>query len=145
MAVPGLIPSMIPVKVSIVATAGVELVHVPHVPPIAVSVNVVDAPVHSMLLPVMAGGTAVTVTILVELQPAAVYDMTTVPALMEVTRPVVGTIVAIEGLEQVHTPPGVASANAMVAAMHRSSGPVTTPGAAFTVTFFATPVQPATE
>jgi hypothetical protein len=55
-----------PVVEPIVATAVLELLHVP---PLTLSLSVMDEPTHKVLLPVIVAGVAFTVTVLYVPQP----------------------------------------------------------------------------
>jgi hypothetical protein len=102
----------IPVFASIVATAGVALVHVP---PLVVFVSVVFDPKQTAVVPPIADAVCccVTVTVVVAvdaLHPpvaAIVYVITVVPVDTVVTIPVFASIVATAGVALLHVPPGV--------------------------------------
>ena len=59
-------PVNVPVVPSMVATAGLPLVHTP---PVTVLLNVDDSPTHTPATPVIADGTGLTVTVCVAIQP----------------------------------------------------------------------------
>jgi hypothetical protein len=59
-------PDTIPLRDPIVATARALLLHEP---PVVVLLNVVVLPTHTLVVPVIAAGSAFTVTIAVMLQP----------------------------------------------------------------------------
>ena len=110
MEVPGVTPVTKPDPVITVATAGVPLLQVP---PPASPLSEVVKPWHTLNVPVMAVGNALTVITFVLLQPPLnVYIMVVVPAATPVTLPNASTVaVAIAPLLQV--PPVVASVKLM--------------------------------
>lgn len=93
----------------IVATPGLLLVHVP---PVTASVSVVVPPMHIGAIPEIAGA-VFTVTIIVEVHPATVYDIVAVPPETLVTRPV-PSIAATPGAALFQVPPVVILLNEVV-------------------------------
>ncbi len=118
MVVPALRPETVP-EVPTVATAVALL---DHTPPGDASDNAMVVPAHNTLAPVMAD-VAVTVTVLVTVQPETVYEIAAVPAIMPDTMPAVPTV-AMEVAPLVHVPPGVASDNTTVVPAHNVLAPV---------------------
>lgn len=105
---PAATPLTTPVPAPTVATDVLLLVHVP---PGVVFVKVVAEPAHTVEEPgVIADGRAATVTVLVTLHPATVYDMTAVPTATPDTTPEPLTD-AMEALPLLHEPPVVALDN----------------------------------
>jgi len=107
--VPAATPVRIPEDSPIVATPVLLLVQVP---PAAASVRVVVPPMHSGAIPKI-GGAMFTVTINVDVQPAAVYEIIVVPPLTLVTNPVASTEATLDVL-LLHVPPAVTLLNAVV-------------------------------
>jgi hypothetical protein len=108
-----------PLFASIVATAGVALLHVP---PLVVLVKVVFEPKHIAVVPPIADAICcsviVTVVVAVDaLHPpvaAIVYVITVVPVDTVVTTPVFASIVATAGVALLHVPPGVVLVNVVL-------------------------------
>ena len=115
----------------IVALAGTLLLHVPAGD---ASLNSVVAPTHTVAVPVMPDGGAMTETVAVTLQlPPSEYVMDAVPGVTPVISPVnrpTLTVVAV----LVHEPPMIASLNVVVAPTHTVSLPPIGPGAGLTST-----------
>lgn len=102
---PVLTPPARPVPAPIVPTAGVLLLHAP---PVTGWLIGVVRPRHTVELPVMAAGAAVTVTTSVEIQPAlSAYVIVVVPEVMPVSTPVDASIVPTEAVLLLHVPPVV--------------------------------------
>jgi hypothetical protein len=100
-------------------------------------------PTHTVLLPVMGDGGALTVKMVVLTQPAGVVKLIiTTPEDMPVTTPEVESIVAIVVSLLLHEPPGSGSVNDAVAPTHNWLGPDMGPGNAFTVTTTGAEGQP---
>ena len=135
-------PADIPVinpALSMVATAGALLTHVPPVPGLAVIV----APTHKVADGVLTTGIAFTVTVeVVALQPVAVSVKVkvTVPADTPVTNPAL-FMVAIAGALLIHVPPTPGLA-VTVAPTHNSIDDMFTVGTEFTVTVEVVLLQP---
>jgi hypothetical protein len=112
-AIPGTKPLTTPVIGLIDAYDGAELVQPP---PHAVSVSVIDEPSQTADGPEIGEGAAITVTTVVAgfAQPV-VYDIVVVPCTFAVTFPE-ADIVATEGFELTHVPPGDALPNTDVPA-----------------------------
>jgi hypothetical protein len=107
-----------------------------HVPPAVASVNVVEEPAHTVLLPDIVGGTAFTVTIAMLLQPVGnVYVIFAVPAVMPLTIPVADPTVAILVLPLVHVPPEILAVSVVVYPTQIFAVPEIT-GSGLTVTVF---------
>lgn len=109
----------------IVAIAGVLLVHVP---PGVVCVSVEVSPSHAESVPPIGAGAGVTVTTLLEVQPAvSEYVMVAVPGAgvedTPVTTPVDEPTVAMEVGLLVQLPPGVLLLNVIVEPSHTVDGP----------------------
>lgn len=129
-AIPPLMPVTIPVLEPMVATEPSLLLHEP---PEVASDSVLAAPAQRLLLPVIAVGKALTVTVRIVTQPAAdVYVMTTLPALIPITTPEPSTVARVLSPE-VQLPPVVASDNDVVEPTQTPAVPVMAAGAALTV------------
>jgi hypothetical protein len=123
----------------IVATPVLALVHVP---PVGVELNVVVAPVHTLIVPVMAVGCVLTVTAAAAKQPPVnVYVIFDVPELTPVTIPVL-PIVATPVLALVQVPPDGEELNVVVAPVHTLIVPVIAVGCVLTVTTAAAKQPP---
>jgi len=130
-AVPGVIGVTIPEVIFTVATSG-EVVLV-QVPPVVGLLNVMFIPTHVGVLPVIAGGRGLTVTILVTLHPTPnMYETIEVPVLMPDTIPE-ASIVAIDKFVLLHVPPPVVVDSVAVPPTHALPEPVIAPGSACTV------------
>lgn len=125
-AVPGPVPLTI-------AMPGALLLHVP---PVGVPVSVVVPPASQTCgTPVIAPGSANTVTVAVLRQPAPfVYVVLTVPALPPSSIPVLLPIVAVPvPADTDHVPPAGVADNVVVCPTQVVSTPVIAPGSALTV------------
>ena len=136
MDVPADTPVTTPVEATVATPVELEL----HVPPPAASVRLVVVPTHSVGVPVIvpATGSGFTVMVLVAVKVpqlfVKVYDMTAVPPDTPDTIPV-EPIVAIPVDPELHTPPVVASLNAIVAPAQTEDAPLIVPAdVAVTVT-----------
>ena len=137
-AVPADTPVTIPELMPIVAIVVAVLVQVP--PPTA-SVSGVVAPIHTVIIPVMAAGTGLTVTVSTAAQPDGnAEEMMAAPALLPMTTPEELTV-ATTVLLLLHTPPVVASLKLVVVPVHIYGVPVMATGDGITVMDFVT-VQP---
>ncbi len=92
-------------------------------PPGVGSLNVVVAPIHIVLLPVIADIALPTVIGILAEHAPTVYEIVAPPEVAPVTTPAPETV-AIEVLLTLHTPPGVASLNDSDAPTHMLVGPV---------------------
>ena len=133
--VPPLTPITIPKAGSIVATAGVLLLHVP---PVTTSAKVLVADVHSWRTPLIAAGNGATATMVEVVQPAAVvYVITAVPEVPLTISPLPGPVVvavATAGVELLQVPPVSASVNVIEdPPEHRPLGPDMAAGSGYTV------------
>ena len=108
-AVPPATPYTVPVDALTVATEALLLVQVP---PEAVLANTVVLPGHTVAVPVMAAGVALTVTTVPTAPQEVVYEMVAVPALTALTIPLDEPTVATLVLRLVQLPPGGASVSA---------------------------------
>lgn len=91
-------------------------------------------PAHIYKVPVLAGGTAFTVTVATDVQPhGSVYVILAVPAVRPVTRPVPRNTGATLGSLLVHVPPGMVCERVVVCPTHIESVPVGGAGTASTV------------
>lgn len=124
-----------------VTTPDVELiVAVPaslllQVPPGVKLVTVPVAPTHTADVPPIAPGLALTVTVLVTLQPVGnVYDICDVPAVNPFTMPSAEPMVAIAGLLLAHVPPAGVEPSVVAEPAQIDAVPVITVGIGFTVT-----------
>lgn len=129
---PAATPVTVPVTEPTVATATVLLLHTP---PVVAELSVVADPAHTLVVPVIAAGIALTVTVVVVLQPdVSVKVIEVVPAETPVTIPEL-LIVATAGVLLVHdSPPVDASLKPMVVPTHKEVVPVIASGNGFTVT-----------
>lgn len=85
------------------ATPGLLLDHVPLIP---VLLSVVELPTQMAKVPVMAGGLAITVTVVDVAHPVGrVYVIAEVPGVIAETTPVVEPTVATAVLLLIHVPP----------------------------------------
>jgi hypothetical protein len=129
-----LVPDAMPVTMpaaSIVAIAGVPLVHVP---PVVVLLSVVVRLWQTASVPVIAAGSGLTVTGVVVMQPvASVYVIFTTPADAPVITPPV-LAVAIEPSALAHVPPVVAELRFVVSPTQIVGVPVIAAGSGLTVT-----------
>ena len=116
--VPCATPVTTPEETPIVATPVLLL---DHVPPGTASVRVVVPPIHKGAIPII-GGAVFTVTINVDVQPAAVYDIIVVPPLTLVTSPVTSTEATV-GVLLLQVPPAVVLLNAVVKPRHIEGTP----------------------
>jgi hypothetical protein len=130
--VPAEAPPTMPEPVPTVATLVLPLAHVP--PP--ASVSAVVLPMQTLVVPVIAPGSGLTVTVMVEEHPngGAVYVITDVPAVIPDTTPDEDPTVATPVLPLVHVPPGVMSPSVVVVVAQRPVVPNGAVGGAFTVT-----------
>lgn len=103
-----------------------------HVPPVVVLVNVVDAPAHTLLPPLIAPGAAFTVIVFVAEHPDTAYVTVDVPGAIAETTPVL-VMVATEVLLLLHVPPAVALDHVIVVPAHAVAEPLIAAGAALTV------------
>jgi hypothetical protein len=119
--VPADVPETIPVDVPIAATVALLLLHVP---PMAALLSVAVAPAHIDDVPEIAGGTALTLNVIVLKQPAAsVYEITTVPADRPVTTPVDEPMVPTVTLLLLHVPPLAELLSVAITPIHMVDGP----------------------
>jgi hypothetical protein len=101
--VPADTPDTMPDDNPTVATPGVPELHVP---PVGTSLRVVVLPWHTVVFPVIADGSVLTVTVVEALHPARVVYFTIVlPVDMPYTTPAVTSTVATELLLLLHVPP----------------------------------------
>jgi hypothetical protein len=129
--VPADAPVTAPVAAPIVATEVVPLIHNP---PGVAEASVVPEPAHTIIVPEIADGNALTVTVMVRLQPvAAVYVIVVVPAATPVTTPVVAFIVATPVALLVHVPPVVVLVRIVVLPTQTTAVPPIVAGRAFMV------------
>ncbi len=120
-------------EVFTVATVELALPQVPL--PVALLSGEVE-PAHSVATPVIAEGSAITVTTLVITQPVVVnlYEIVAVPAATPVTTPVPEPTVAVLVFALIHVPELVASLNVVVAPIQTDAVPVMAAGSGLTVT-----------
>src|SRR6185312_13651484 len=114
-ALPGIMPVTIPDKESTAATAVLLLLHVP---PGTISLSVVFAPLHMVVIPVTGSSTGYTVTVVIAMQAdGEEYVIVAVPADIPVTAPApsaVATVVA----PLVHAPPASESLSCVLTPAH---------------------------
>ena len=129
--VPVLMPVTIPVPGFTVAMAVLLLLHVA-APDASVRAN--EKPGHTGVLPVIADGKAITVTVAVAIQPVpSAYVILVVPNDTPVTDPE-GLIVATEVVLLTHdVPPGVASERKVTPPVHTAMFPNIGPGNGLTL------------
>ena len=100
-------PVIFPDDDPIVATLAFPEVHVP---PVVPSLKLADAPTQIPAGPLMVGGSALTVTVLILIQPVfSIYVITAVPADIPKTIPAPVPTAATPGFPLVQVPPTVAS------------------------------------
>lgn len=130
-----------PVPKPTVAIAGMLLVHVP----LATGwLNVVVNPSHTLSVPVIATGAGVTVTTIVDVQPALkAYVIVVVPVDTPQTTPVAEPTVPTDGVLLAQLPPGVLFVNVIQEPIHTFVGPTIGAAADTTVITIVTE-QPAT-
>ena len=138
-AVPPKTPVITPVILSILATLGVLLLHVP---PMVVSVSVVVVPWHMIKVPVIGVGSALTVMIFVTKQvEEKAYVIVVVPIPTPPTIPVTAPTVPTVGVLLVQVPPGTELVKVIVEPKHTVEGPEIVAGVGVTVTM-AVMLQP---
>jgi hypothetical protein len=104
-----------------------------HVPPAGTSESVTEEPIHAVLFP-ETGVTALTVTVVVAIQPAALVKViVAVPVAMPATIPLPEPTVAIAVLPLLHVPDTVVSFKVIVEPTQTGVLPVTAPGRLLTV------------
>jgi hypothetical protein len=124
-------PLITPLAAPIVATDVLPLLHKP---PVTASLHVVAAPMHTLPLPVIADGSALTVIVFVTMQPAPIaYVIIAVPALTPLTIPLLDPTVAVAVLLQVHIPPVGKQLCVVAEPTHTLLLPVMAEGTGFTV------------
>src|SRR5436305_1140752 len=97
------------------------------------SLNVVTDPTQTLAVPVIADGAALTVTVVVEVQPvASLYVIIDVPASTPATAPLREPMVALAAMLLVQVPPP-ALLKVVVAPVHTVVGPLMAPGNGLTV------------
>ena len=134
------LPAVMPATVPDVPTVAFALLLL-HVPLPVASLNVVDEPAQTLIVPVIAAGNGFTVTAAVTLQPGPdIYDIVAVPFATPLTIPLV-PILAIAELLLLQAPPETDSPSEVVRPVHTFSVPVIEAGTAFivTVTFLVHP------
>lgn len=106
-----------------------------HMPPLTVFASVLVAASHTVGVPVIAVGCAVTLKVFVAALPHPVlYVMVTVPGVTAVIRPVVEPTDAIDELLLLHVPKSVVLAHVVVVPAHILSVPDMEAGVVATVT-----------
>lgn len=129
-AVPAATPFTTPPLVTVATDVLPEL----HVPPMMLLDKVVVAPVHTEVVPVMAAGDELTVTVVVTLQPVDnLYVIADVPAVTPVTVPEEDPTVATVVVPDVHVPPVVVELKVVVAPVQMPVVPVMDDGSVITV------------
>ena len=118
---PAVIPDITPVVLLAVATEMLPLVQIPPGTP---SLNVTVRPWQALVEPVIAGKEITVSELLTEHPAGDVYVIIADPVVMAYSMPVEGFMVAIDGLLQVHVPPGVAFASVTVVPTHGEVFPV---------------------
>ena len=105
-----------------------------HLPPVLASCKVVVVPGHACVVPVIAGGSAITLTESETKQPAGmVYVMAVLPAAMPVITPDVDMTVPMAGVLLVQVPPAGKLAYVVVLPIHTLSVPTIGVGDAIAV------------
>ena len=106
-------------------TVAVEVLLLLQEPPETDSIKVVVRPAHTVVVPVIAAGTAFTVIAVVRVQPEPIeYEIVAVPVPIPVTTPVPEPMVPTAVLLLVHVPPAVASLKVVVSPTHAVVVPV---------------------
>lgn len=133
---PTLLPYTTPVDDPTVVTLPLLLLHVPGD---GESLKARVPPRHMFVLPLIADGNGLTVTVAVDAQPVgSVYDTSLVPAVMPLTTPRDGSIVATLVVRLLQLPPAVPSDNTVVSPAHTDMIPVIAAGNGLTVTIVVT-------
>jgi hypothetical protein len=123
-----------PVPIPTVASAVFPLVHDP---PTDTSLKVVVSPAHTLLLPVIPGGSGFTVIGVVTSQPTpSEYVIVAVPTFTPLTTPVPEPTLAITTLLLLQVPPVSASLSVVVLPIHTCIVPVIADGSEVTVIVF---------
>ena len=126
-----LVPAAMPVTTPLLLPIFILVLLLLHIP-VALSVSAIVCPMHTTEGPLIAGGSAFTVTILLTAHPAGVlYDTVSVPVLIPASIPAVLIVPVVTGM-QLHVPP--ASVRVVVLPAHRLPAPVIAAGIVFTVT-----------
>jgi len=131
--VPGVTPVTYPVLATIEAIPVLELYHVP---PGVASARVVLPPAHTLGEPVIEAGCGFTINGIEVLHPvvARVYVIVVKPAVIPVTTPVPGFMVATDVVLLAHVPPGVGSVSVVVRPVHTLLVPAIAPGSGLITT-----------
>jgi hypothetical protein len=123
-----------PVTMPVALTVAFVVLLLIQLPPVVVVLNAVVAPTHTIGVPVIAAGVALTVTTLVVMHALLPrYVIVAVPAAMPVTVALVSGTVAILVLLLLHVPPPVADGSVVVAPSHTMPVPIIADGKALTV------------
>ena len=129
------VPIATPLTIPVVEPiSAIDELAVDQVPPAVVLDSVIVAPVQTTDTPVMAAGEVVTVTLLVDEQPASIYEMLVTPANIPVTMPVVAPIVALDVKLLDHVPPVELVVSVIVLPVHTLDNPLIDAGEGFIVT-----------
>jgi len=130
------VPALTPVTIPEVPTVAFVVLLLLHDPPPA-SLRVVVAYWHTLGVPPIGEGSAITVTVVVMLQPEETeYDIVAVPADTPQATPVPETV-ATDAEALCHVPPSVPSASDMQDPGHTRDGPVMGSGNGIMVTVSA--------
>lgn len=124
-----------PVTTPPASTVAIAVLLLVHVPPVVVLASEVVVPTQPVADPVIAAGSAFTVTSVITVQPVVVvYVIADVPAATPVTIPVEVVIVALAVLPELHVPPEGVLESVVAAPTHTVAVPAIAVGSAFTVT-----------
>jgi len=105
-----------------------------HIPPVVTSLKRVVNPTQTVVVPVIAEGSGLTVTAAIERQPdAVVYVIFAVPALAPETSPLLLPTLAVEAAELLQTPPPILGVSSVLEPTQTCWVPVI-PGVGLTVT-----------
>lgn len=137
------VPAVIPVATPVVALIDMLPLGVLQVPPAGVALSVVLLPIHTVKVPLIVPGAALTVTTAEVLQPPAVYTTVAVPALLPPMKPGLSNVATVVGVTD-HVPPVVVLLSVVVRPTHSVRLPVMAAGVGVTVTTLVV-VQPPTE
>ena len=128
--------ALTPVTTPVLFTVAMPVFALLHMPPPGVQLRVVVPVTHTNGVPVMAPGSAFTVTIIVRWQPVVAFlqMMVAFPAPAPVTMPLSEPTVATEVLVLLHVQPVVVVFSVVVSPTHSDALPVIAAGSGFTVT-----------
>ena len=128
------VPKAEPVTMPATETGAITVLLLLHTPVPDGSLNRAVEPIQTVILPAIAAGAELMVTVAIVLQPAgSVYAISAVPGASPVIIPVTGSAVAMPPLAALHAPPEVALLSVVVNPAHMWVDPVMMAGCGFTV------------